>query len=74
MTGLFTIRLRERLKLYDRRMLEATGVAIEVDGIPARTTLHVLDLFTSGFYVTTDDGRKLIVGTETLKRAGYVPR
>jgi len=72
--SLFSIRLRERVKLYDRRILETTGVAVEVPGIPARTTLEVLDVFGSGFYVIAPDGRKLIIGTETLKRAGYTPR
>ena len=74
MTGLFSIRLRERLRLYDRRLLELTGQAIEVGSVPARTTLEVLDVMTHGFYVMLPGGDRLIVGNETLKRAGYVPR
>lgn len=61
------------MRLYDRRLTLALGEPVEIGSIPARTTLEVLDVFSSGFYVLTPDGRFLVIGTETLKRAGYVP-
>lgn len=76
--GLFAIRLRRKLgplKTHDQRITEAM-LGRELPGviIPARTTLHVLDIFSSGLYCMTDDGQKLLVDADTCRESAYIPR
>lgn len=71
------LRLRVPLELRtrDQRMMEAAlGRSLPPHRVPARTTLQVVDLFSSGAYALLPDGQHVIVSIETVRKHGYLPR
>jgi hypothetical protein len=63
------------LKSYEMRIAEVlTGREVPPVLLPARTTLHVVDLNEDGIRVVTPDGRRVLVSREMVREHGYIPR
>lgn len=71
----FRLRVPIYLKTRDQWLTEATyGIELPAERIPPRTTLRIVDLFSSGAYALLPDGRGVHVSYETARKHGYVPR
>lgn len=69
---------RLRVPIYvrsrEQHLLVAAGLEVPAERIPARTTLRVVDVFTSGLYALLPDGRHVLVSPETAREHGYIPK